>query len=95
MSRNDDNMTSRESGQTSTWCFQTKELVEPTNEGKQMAAGKPAGAPSHETEDWRAVDWRTVNRNVKRLQARIVQATKADREDRMETGSVKAGLGSA
>ena len=78
-------MTSRESGQTSTWCFQTRELVEPTNEGKQMAAGQPAGAPLHEKEDWHAIDWRAAHRNVRRLQARIVQATQAGR-----WGKVKA-----
>jgi RNA-directed DNA polymerase len=35
--------------------------------------------------DWHAIDWRKVHRNVRRLQARIVQATKAKR-----WGKVKA-----
>jgi RNA-directed DNA polymerase len=50
-----------------------------------MAAGQPAGAPSHEKEDWHAIDWRAAHRNVRRLQARIVQATQAGR-----WGKVKA-----
>jgi len=38
-----------------------------------------ACAPRHEEVDWNAVDWRTVYRNVRRLQARIVQATQEGR----------------
>ncbi len=43
-----------------------------------------AGAASH-AEDWHAIDWQTVNQNVRRLQARIVKATQAGR-----WGKVKA-----
>lgn len=32
------------------------------------------GASSHSGEGWHAINWQQVNRNVKRLQARIVQA---------------------
>jgi N-terminal domain of reverse transcriptase len=32
------------------------------------------GAASHITDDWHATDWQKVNRNVRRLQARIVKA---------------------
>src|SRR5438128_8468876 len=35
-----------------------------------------AGASSHTDVDWPAIDWRQVHRNVRRLQARIVKATK-------------------
>lgn len=39
-----------------------------------------AGAASHSTElDWNAIDWRTVNQTVRRLQARIVKATQEGR----------------
>jgi len=38
-----------------------------------------ACAPRHEEVDWNAVDWRSVYRNVRRLQARIVQATQEGR----------------
>jgi RNA-directed DNA polymerase len=30
----------------------------------------------HSQVDWNAIDWRTVNQNVRRLQVRIVKATK-------------------
>ena len=43
------------------------------------AAQVPAGAASHAQVDWHAVDGRAVHENVRRLQARIVQATKAGR----------------
>src|SRR5256714_4498413 len=40
-----------------------------------MTAELTAGAASHGTGDWHAIDWQQVNRNVRRLQARIAQAT--------------------
>jgi len=43
----------------------------------QMTAESSAGAVSHLSTDWHSIPWRTVNENVRRLQARIVQATKA------------------
>ena len=42
--------------------------------GKQMTA-TIAGAPSHNKVNWNAIDWQKANRNVNRLQARIVKAT--------------------
>jgi RNA-directed DNA polymerase len=44
-----------------------------------------AGASSPTIVDWHAIDWRAVNENVRRLQARIVKATQAGR-----WGKVKA-----
>jgi RNA-directed DNA polymerase len=35
-----------------------------------------AGATSHRTTDWHAIDWYQAHRNVRRLQARIVKATR-------------------
>ena len=43
----------------------------------QMTADSSAGAVSHLSTDWHAIPWKTVNETVRRLQARIVQATKA------------------
>ena len=37
-----------------------------------------AGVVPHEQIDWTIIDWRTVNRNVRRLQARIVKATQVE-----------------
>ena len=73
-----------ERGQTSARSFVTRELEEPLREGKQMRAEK-ACAPSGRKVHWNAIEWQKVNRNVKRLQARIVKATQAGR-----WGKVKA-----
>jgi RNA-directed DNA polymerase len=50
-----------------------------------MSAITPAGAASHVVGDWHAINWQAVNQNVRRLQARIVKATKEGR-----WGKVKA-----
>src|SRR6266446_7435919 len=42
----------------------------------QMTAESSAGAVSHISTDWHSIPWKTVNENVRRLQARIVQATR-------------------
>jgi reverse transcriptase-like protein len=47
----------------------TKDAVDPTEE-------RDAGAVSHEEEHWYGTDWYQANRNVRRLQVRIVKATK-------------------
>ena len=48
-----------------------------------MTAGKsgsiPAGAASHGTMQWHQISWNHAQRTVRRLQARIVKATKAGR----------------
>src|SRR5260370_24184644 len=38
--------------------------------------GTEAGAVSHDHMEWQSIDWNAVHKNVRRLQARIVQATK-------------------
>src|SRR6266478_5292284 len=50
-----------------------------------MTAATPAGASFHRVTDWYAIDWQSVNENVRRLQSRIVKATKEKR-----WGKVKA-----
>src|SRR5213082_2183104 len=47
--------------------------------------GTEAGAVSHDKTEWQSIDWNAVRKNVRRLQARIVQATKEGR-----WGKVKA-----
>ena len=42
----------------------------------QMTAEHSAGAVSHLSIDWHSIHWKTVNETVRRLQARIVKATK-------------------
>src|SRR5437899_7129380 len=47
--------------------------------------GMEAGAVSHDHMEWQSIDWNAVHKNVRRLQARIVQATQQGR-----WGKVKA-----
>ena len=42
-----------------------------------MAAESSAGATPSVPRDWHSIDWKKAHGNVRRLQARIVQATKA------------------
>src|SRR2546421_6266115 len=46
-------------------------------EAMQMTVEPSTGAASHTSTDWHAIPWQTVNETVRRLQVRIVQATKA------------------
>jgi RNA-directed DNA polymerase len=79
-------ITPRESGQTSIKrCFFTREFDQPIEETKQMTAELTAGAVSHNTMDWPAINWQAAHENVRRLQARIVKATQAGK-----WGKVKA-----
>jgi RNA-directed DNA polymerase len=48
-----------------------------------MTTAQAVGAISREAAEWYAIDWRAINRNVRRLQVRIVQATKASRWGRV------------
>src|SRR5579864_4679510 len=88
------NIIPRESGQTSARSFMTRILDQTTQEEKQMTAelstSEPtdkdaAGASFHGVTDWHAIDWQKVNHTVRRLQARLVKATKEER-----WGKVKA-----
>jgi RNA-directed DNA polymerase len=74
-----------ERGQTSAWSFVTRELEKPLKEGKQMRAATACAPSGRKVVDWNAINWQTANRNVKRLQARIVKATQEGR-----WGKVKA-----
>ena len=44
-----------------------------------MTTAQAVGAVSREAADWYAIDWQAIHRNVRRLQVRIVQATKEGR----------------
>jgi len=48
-----------------------------------MKTAQAVGAVSREAAEWYAIDWPTIHRNVRRLQVRIVQATKASRWGRV------------
>src|SRR6202040_2196245 len=44
-----------------------------------MTTAQAVGAVSREAAEWYAIDWQAINRNVRPLQVRIVQATKESR----------------
>ena len=44
-----------------------------------MTTAQAVGAVSNEAKEWYAIDWPTIERNVRRLQVRIAQATKEGR----------------
>src|SRR5436305_9155080 len=57
-----------------------------TTESTEANASDPSvGAPADRLQDWHQINWRRTERNVRRLQIRIAQATKAGR-----WGKVKA-----
>jgi len=48
-----------------------------------MTTAQAVGAVSREAAEWYAIDWQAIHRNVRRLQVRIVQATKESRWGRV------------
>jgi len=62
----------------------TRELDQSAQEAKQMTTATAVGAASRAAE-WYAIDWPTIQRNVRRLQVRIVQATKAGRWNQVKS----------
>jgi RNA-directed DNA polymerase len=46
-----------------------------------------AGATFHGVTDWHDIDWASVSHNVRRLQARIVKATKEKRWGKVQAFS--------
>ena len=72
------NITPRESGQTSTGSFVTRNLMGTQKEEfvDKGAASVAAGANLREPVDWHSINWKKAHRNVRRLQARIVKAMK-------------------
>jgi RNA-directed DNA polymerase len=50
-----------------------------------MTTAIAVGAVSSEAAEWYAMDWQAIHRNVRRLQVRIVQATKAGRWNKVKS----------
>lgn len=48
-------------------------------------ARRGVGAASHERVEWHRIDWKAANKNVRRLQARIVQATREGRWNKVKS----------
>lgn len=53
--------------------------VEPFKKEKQMITNKTVSASFSKTKHWGQINWQQCNKNTRRLQARIVQATKEER----------------
>ena len=49
-----------------------------------MIVEQSTGATSRETVDWHSIDWKKAHKIVNRLQARIVQATKAGKRNKVK-----------
>ena len=47
-------------------------------------AGRGAGAASHGGVEWRRIDWKAAYKHVRRLQSRIVRATREGRWGEVE-----------
>ena len=60
-----------------------RKLSKSAYEAKQMTTAQAVGAVSNEAKEWYAIDWRPIQRNVRRLQVRIAQATKEGRWGRV------------
>src|SRR6516162_6649681 len=85
----------RESGQTSVWSFNTRKPEQTIKKEKQMAvetttteksdAETNTGASFRDELEWHGIPWYQTERNVRRLQARIVKAIQEKR-----WGKVKA-----
>jgi RNA-directed DNA polymerase len=78
------NITGRESEQTSVWSSVTREFGEPIPETLPMTAEPSAGAVAHEPAVWPAINWLKVHREVRRLQARIVKATREGKRSKVK-----------
>src|SRR5467141_1312607 len=63
----------------------TRELDESACATKQMTTAKTVGAVSSEAAERYAINWQTIHQNVRRLQVRIVQATKAGRWNKVKS----------
>src|SRR5918998_4428355 len=74
----------RETELTSIWSCSTRDLDEPAQEATQMTTAQTVGAVSRNTLNWSAINWPKVHRTVRRLQARIVQATQAGRWNKVK-----------
>jgi RNA-directed DNA polymerase len=80
------------SKQTSLWSLGARAFDKPIKEAKQMTtettgtrvSNPSVGAAPHEVSDWHQINWRQVERNVRRLQTRIAQATQQGKWNRVK-----------
>src|SRR5271166_946774 len=76
-----------EKGQTSLWSSVTREpwLTDSGRQADMSATEMLAGAAPNLAPDWHSINWKTVYRNVRQLQARIVKAVRKGRWNKVKT----------
>ena len=74
-----DYITGHESGPTSLRCFTRENEANRHRRQSRLTMATAIGAVSSEAAEWYATDWQAIQRNVRRLQVRIAQATKVGR----------------
>ncbi|WP_341790188.1 group II intron reverse transcriptase/maturase [Rickettsia endosymbiont of Polydrusus tereticollis] len=78
------NVTWLEKEPTSTWSSWIRVFIEPSKKGKQMVTNKIVSASFNEITSWSQINWLQCDKNIRRLQTRIVQATKEKRWNKVK-----------
>ena len=65
-----------------------KQMVVETTLSEPTDGETPAGASFHDALEWPGIQWYRTERNVRRLQARIVKATQEKRWGKVDRKSV-------
>ena len=78
------NVTWLEKAPTSTWSSWMRVFIEPFKKEKQMITNKIVSTSFNEITCWSQINWRQCAKNIRRLQTRIVQATKAKRWNKVK-----------
>ena len=73
------NSISHESGQTFNWSFITRQFDKPNEKATQMMVDNNTGAAFNKSRGWSSIGHEQAERNVHRLQTRIVKAVQANR----------------
>ena len=78
------NVTWLEKEPTSTWSSWIRAFIEPLKKGKQMVTNKIVSASFNEITSWSQINWQQCDKIIRRLQTRIVQATKEKRWNKVK-----------
>ena len=79
------NVTWLEKEPTSTRSSWMRSFIEPFKKGKQMITNKIVSASFNEITSWGQINWQQCAKNIRRLQTRIVQATKSQRWNKVKS----------
>jgi RNA-directed DNA polymerase len=70
---------------TFNWCFIAREFGEPLKTGKLETANKLAGALVRDAKLWNSINWKTIEKHVRRLQMRIAKAVQEKKWNKVKT----------